>query len=197
MTTRWTGAEETTIAQIMSADGCSRLEAIRRMRRRAESIERVRVPSMNVSKEADAEFLRALEREDPERYARLLRNMRRDDPNAGMTEDQALTNFMLGLTTGRFRFAVVAGDGAPVSPERKNVDRLLRDGTDEEWVQAIVALANAPDPIYKPQPVSQQSPISPLARKLRKRIKQARASRKASQSRKRAANGTFQPLTLF
>ena len=152
---------------------------------------------MNVSREADAEFMRPLEREDLERYARLLRNMRRDSPNAGMDESQALTNFMLGLPTGSFRFAVVAGNGAPVSPERKNADRLLREVTDEEWVQAIVALANAPDPIYKPQPVPERSSTSPSARKLRKRIKQARASRKASQGRKRAANGTFQPLTLF
>jgi hypothetical protein len=36
-----------------------------------------RVPVMNVSTRADAEFVRALEREEPMRYAALLRNMRR------------------------------------------------------------------------------------------------------------------------
>ena len=64
---------------------------------------------MNVSKEADAEFMRLLESEDPERYANLMRNIRRDNPDVRMSEDQALTNFMLGLPTGQWRFAVVAG----------------------------------------------------------------------------------------
>jgi hypothetical protein len=153
----WTDAEEATMAQIMAEDGCARLEAMRTMRRRAASSEPTRIAKMNVSKEADTEFMRALEREDPERCARLQKNMRRDDPNAGMREDQALTNFMLGLPTGSLRFAVVAGSGAPVSAERKNVDRLLREGTDAEWTRAIVALANAPEAIYvtqSPQPIT-------------------------------------------
>ena len=153
---------------------------------------------MNVSREADAEFMRLLQHEHPERYARLHRNMRKDSPNAGMTEEQAISNFILGLSTAGFHFAIVAGRGAPVNPEREIADRLLRDGTDEEWVHAIMALANAPEPIYMHHPVSSiRAPIPLPTRKLRARIKQARASRKASQTRHRAANGTFQPLTLF
>ncbi len=35
------------------------------------------VPKMNVSKEADAEFMRLLERDDPKRYENLVKNMRR------------------------------------------------------------------------------------------------------------------------
>jgi hypothetical protein len=35
------------------------------------------VVSMNVSEEADAEFVRLLQKEDPDRYARLQTNMRR------------------------------------------------------------------------------------------------------------------------
>jgi len=103
---------------------------------------------MNVPREADAEFIRLLQYEDPERYARLQRNMRKDSPNTGMTEEQAISNFILGLPTGSFRFAVVAGRGAPVSPEREKADHLLRDGTDDEWARAIVALADAPEPTY-------------------------------------------------
>jgi hypothetical protein len=64
---------------------------------------------MNVSKEVNAEFMRLLESEDPERYANLMRNIRRDSPNVGMSEDQALANFLLGLPTPQWRFAVVAG----------------------------------------------------------------------------------------
>lgn len=68
---------------------------------------------MNVSKTASREFMQALEREDPERYNRLTKNIRRDSPNFAMTESQALTNFMLGLPTGGFRFQVVAGRDVP------------------------------------------------------------------------------------
>jgi hypothetical protein len=64
---------------------------------------------MNVSKEADAEFMCLLESEEPERYANLMRNIRRDNPNECMSEDHALANFMLGLPTAQWRFAVVAG----------------------------------------------------------------------------------------
>lgn len=67
----------------------------------------------NVSKQADREFMQALEREDPDRYNRLMRNLRRDSPNFAMTESQALTNFMVGLPTGGFRFQIVAGGKAP------------------------------------------------------------------------------------
>jgi hypothetical protein len=70
-------------------------------------------PKINVSKEADAEFMRQLEKEDPERYERLTKNMRRDNPTVRMSEDQALTNFMLGLPTGQNRFRVIAGPPAP------------------------------------------------------------------------------------
>jgi hypothetical protein len=109
---------------------------------------------MNVTREADAQFIRLLEHEDPERYARLQGNVRKDSPNAGMTEEQALTNFMLGMPTAGFYFAIVAGTGAPVSPETERADHLLRNGTDEEWVQAIMALADAPEPTY-PSPVTE------------------------------------------
>lgn len=68
---------------------------------------------MNVSKEADAEFMRLLEKEEPERYAGLMKNMRRDNPTLRMSEDQALTNFMLGLPTGQYCFRVIAGPPAP------------------------------------------------------------------------------------
>lgn len=82
MTMSWTEAEETTISQIMSADGCSRLEAIRKMRQEKnrhpvsgfgvfpdygyravnESLQRKargEVLPMNVSREADANYCQA------------------------------------------------------------------------------------------------------------------------------------------
>jgi hypothetical protein len=102
-----------------------------------------------------------LQNEDPERYARLRKNMRRDNPNAGMTEEQALTNFMLGLPTGTFRFAVIAGRGAPVSPQRERAHRLLHNRTDEEWVLAIMALANAPEPT-NPSPTTETASTAAL-----------------------------------
>jgi hypothetical protein len=85
-----------------------------------------RIPALNVSEAADAEFLRLLENADPDRHARLMKNMRRDNPDARMTEDQALTNFMLGLPTGQFRFEVVAGSPAPepVRQEARITERL-------------------------------------------------------------------------
>ena len=64
----------------------------------------------NVSPEANAEFMRLLENEDPKRYEILMRNIPRGER---MTEDQALTNFMLGLPTGQWRFEVIAGKPAP------------------------------------------------------------------------------------
>ena len=76
---------------------------------------------MNVSKSADAEFMRLLQQQDPERYERLMKNIRLDLPDGGrMSEDQALTNFMLGLPTGQWRFRVIAGprnaDGEVIQP---------------------------------------------------------------------------------
>lgn len=144
---------------------------------------------MNVTREADAEFIRLLQHEDPERYARLQRNMRKDSPNAGITEEQALINFILGLPTGGFHFAIVAGTGAPVSPEREKADRLLREGTDEEWVQAIVALANAPEPTYpssSPATETLSTPAAKLATKKGGRPKLTRSQKAHSQSRRRA-----------
>jgi hypothetical protein len=68
---------------------------------------------MNVSKQADAEFMRLLEKEDPKRYENLAKNIRQDQPASRMSEDQALTNFMLGLPTGQHRFQMIAGRPAP------------------------------------------------------------------------------------
>jgi hypothetical protein len=74
---------------------------------------------MNISKEADAEFLRLLKNEDSKRYENLMRNIPRGER---MDEDQALTNFMLGLPTGQHRFMVIAGIPAPLALE---VDRKM------------------------------------------------------------------------
>ena len=71
-------------------------------------------PRTNVSKQADADFMTALASEDPKRYARLICNIRKDNPSVDMDESQALTNFMLGLPTGQWRFRIVAGVPAPV-----------------------------------------------------------------------------------
>jgi hypothetical protein len=111
--TGWTNEEEATIARIMADETCGKMEAIRRMRRRAEPRVVISIPKTNVSKQADAEFMRLLEIEDPGRHRRLMANIRKDSPNAGMTEAQALTNFMLGLPTGNLRFEVIAGRPAP------------------------------------------------------------------------------------
>lgn len=46
-----------------------------------------RVPKMNVSKEADAEFMRLLAKEDPQRYANLTKNMRRSVVTVKTDED--------------------------------------------------------------------------------------------------------------
>lgn len=74
-----------------------------------------RISKMNVSPEADAGFMSELAQEDPKRHAALARNIRADRPlgSQRMSEDQALTNFMLGLPTGQYRFAVIAGAPAP------------------------------------------------------------------------------------
>lgn len=34
------------------------------------------IPAMNVAKEADADYMRLLQKEDPARYERLMKNMR-------------------------------------------------------------------------------------------------------------------------
>lgn len=64
---------------------------------------------MNVSQTADIEFMRLLEKEEPKRFASLMKNTRQDKPNSQMSEEQALTNFMLGYPTGQYRFEIVAG----------------------------------------------------------------------------------------
>lgn len=71
---------------------------------------------MNVGKEADDEFLRLLEKEFPGRHEKLMATIRKANPSDSavrMTEDQALTNFGLGLPTGQYRFTVIAGKPAP------------------------------------------------------------------------------------
>lgn len=183
----WIDTEESAISRIMAEDGCARLEAIRIMRRRAEPAGRIRIPKMNVSREADTEFTRLMQHEDSERYARLNRNMRKDSPNAGMTEEQAISNFIPGLPTGSFRFAVIAGRGAPVNAERDRADDLLRNGKGEEWVQAIMALANAPEPEYVSPPLTTVStpPAKPITNR-GGRPKLTRSQKAASQSRRRA-----------
>ena len=107
---------------------------------------------MNVSRQADAEFMRLLETEDPKRYDNLMRNIRKDSPDVRMTEEQALTNFHLGLPTGQHRFVIVAG----------------KEYVPEKMQPSVEGRASS-------------------ARKLRARIKQARAAR----SRTRSAQGIF------
>jgi hypothetical protein len=148
---------------------------------------------MNVSGEADAEFMRLLESEDPKRYARLMQNIRRDNPSTSMSEHQALANWQLGLPTGQWRFTVIAGDLAPVSKLRAAADRLLHEGPTEEYVEALLTFASAPD--FAPEVVTlraacKTSSVAP--RKMRLRMKQARAGRKAAATRSRAENGVFQ-----
>jgi len=41
--------------------------------------------------------MRLLEKENPKRFANLMKNTRQDRPNSQMSEEQALTNFMIGL----------------------------------------------------------------------------------------------------
>ena len=107
---------------------------------------------MNVSRQADAEFMRVLETEDLRRYDNLMRNIREDAPNIRMSEEQALTNFQLGLPTGQHRFAIVAGKGAIKSPGRVNADRLLHEGTTKDYVQALLKFVNEEEPEATPDP---------------------------------------------
>src|SRR5579862_6541982 len=39
----------------------------------------------------------------------MMKNIRKDQPNVNMSEDQALTNFLLGRPTGQWRFTIIAG----------------------------------------------------------------------------------------
>jgi hypothetical protein len=113
----------------------------------------------NVSAAADAEFMRLLEKEDPRRYERLIRNVRQQNPVIRMSEDQAAANFILGLPTGQHRFVIVAGKNQPISEERSQVDYLPHNGTAEEWAKAIVALAHSDSPA--PTTVDKQSEPTP------------------------------------
>jgi hypothetical protein len=79
---------------------------------------------MNVSPEADMDFMCRLRTTDPTRYKRLMREIRRD--TAGMGEGQALTNYVLGLRTGQYRFEVIAGKPAPLPVEVKPKARSVR-----------------------------------------------------------------------
>ena len=69
---------------------------------------------MYVSKLADMEFMAALKKEDPKRYEALIKNIRRDNPSGSLSEEQALTNFLLGMPTSQFQFEVIAGK--PILP---------------------------------------------------------------------------------
>lgn len=100
---------------------------------------------MNVSKEADAEFMRLLESEDPKRCANFTKNLRRDNPDTNMSEHQALTNWMLGLPTGQWRFDSVAGKNQRRSDARIKADRTLQEGTIGEYVGDLMAFVNEPD----------------------------------------------------
>jgi hypothetical protein len=95
----------------------------------------------NVSRTADAEFLRLLKNEDPKRYEHLMRNMRREQPASRLPEDQALTNFMLGRSTGQWRFEIIAGDPAPVPVEVDSGAAERRRNTQMRIKQARTARA--------------------------------------------------------
>lgn len=90
---------------------------------------------MNVSQQADAAFMESLKTENRERYARLVKNIRRDSPLAAMDESQALTNFKLGLPTGGFSFAVYKRSAI--------LEEALRHGTTEDYVSAILSVAHS------------------------------------------------------
>jgi hypothetical protein len=95
---------------------------------------------MNVSQTADTEFMRLLKIEDPERYERLIKNIRQDAPGP-MSEDDALSSFQLGMPTGQHKFAVFAGKTK--SPARADLDRLLQVGSITEYTTALVAFAGS------------------------------------------------------
>lgn len=114
----WTDQEEYLIG-ITQSDVNNRMAAIRALRRKgligsSDQVEPVH-HRRNVSKQADDEFMHELEASDPARFRNLVRNIRADMPASAqrISEEQALTNFMLGLPTGQWRFRVVAGRPAP------------------------------------------------------------------------------------
>lgn len=135
---------------------------------------------MNVSPEADAEFMRLLESEDSERYERLMKNIRRDSPVLKMDEDQALTNFQLGLPTGQHRFVVV-GKGAYISPLRSEADRLLQEGTIDEYVKTLLAFVNEPET----EPDA-PTPSNPVVERISSRKKRADAKFSTAAEKQRA-----------
>lgn len=92
---------------------------------------------MNVNKEADCVFMEALKAEDPTRFDRLLKHIRRDSPSAAIDELQAITNFVLGLPTAGFKFAVY--QRPPI------LDEALVRGTPEQYVNAILSVAKSGD----------------------------------------------------
>ncbi len=118
---------------------------------------------MNVSTQSDEAFMAALEIEEPKRFENLRRNMLRQGA-AVMSESEALTNFILGLSTANVKFGIVAGKGSFVLPERTEADQLLREGTAEEYAAAIVRLAHAPERPLEAMPPSVQ-PALPVAKK--------------------------------
>ena len=117
---------------------------------------------MNVSRTADAEFMGLLETEDPKRYENLMRNIRKDSPDVRMSEEQALTNFHLGLPTGQHRFVIVAGKESIKTPARIHADSLLQDGTTEDYVRALLKFVNEPEIV---PPVSKAVRQMPLRKK--------------------------------
>ena len=90
---------------------------------------------MNVSKQSDYAFMEALKAEAPARFDRLLKHIRRDSPSAAMGETQAITNFVLGLPTAGFKFAVY--ERPPI------LNEALDRGTTDEYVNAILSVASS------------------------------------------------------
>lgn len=90
---------------------------------------------MNVAQQADAGFIDELQRVDPERHARLLRNVRRDSPD----QAQALAGLILCQPTAPFRFALYRRPAM--------LDRALHNGTDE-YIAAIRAVASGEVPTF-------------------------------------------------
>lgn len=90
---------------------------------------------MNVAQQADAGFIDELQRVDPERHARLLRNVRRDSPD----QAQALAGLILCQPTAPFRFALYRRPAM--------LDGALHNGTDE-YIAAIRAVASGEVPTF-------------------------------------------------
>ncbi len=92
------------------------------------------IPKMNVSREADEEFMRLLEIEDPKRCENLRKSIRRSS-GCVADVDQALTNLMLGLPTLGHNFEVIAGPPAP-SPMEPSVTRPKKGGRPRKYKTA-------------------------------------------------------------